>query len=147
MLLFVPWGGGGIISGYSQLIKEYNRAVQCYGVETLGAHSISLSLSHGKPTRLERITSLAQSIAVQSPTERTFNTILRNVEGVGLVSDFEAQVAQRKIFQETGELLELAASCSIAAVSEGVISDLKNKNVVILGCGGNSDEKEPSRSY
>lgn len=134
-------GGGGIISSFAEIIKAHSTSAKCYGVETEGAHSIRLSLLNGKPSRLSKITSVAQSIAVQSPTDFTFKKIVEKIDGVAMVSDYEAQQAQREIYSKVGQLIELAASCSVAAVAMQTIPNLQGRNIVILACGGNTDEK------
>lgn len=139
-------GGGGIISALSKTIKTYKREARCYGVETYGAHSVSLSLDAQKPYRIEEITSLAHSIAVQAPTDRTYRDIVRYVSGIAVVSDHDAQKVQKDIYHKYSELLELAASCSIAAVENGHIPDIKGKNLVILACGGNLEREDLSLS-
>ena len=53
--IFVPIGGGGVISGISTYIKEKSKNTKIVGVEPTGAASMSRSLKLGKVTPLDKV--------------------------------------------------------------------------------------------
>jgi threonine dehydratase len=103
---------------------------------------LAISLKNGKPFKLDEITSRAQSICVQSPTKKTFKYIKENISGIAVVSDHDARIAQKEIYEDMGEFVELASSCCIAALKNSCIPNIINKKIVVLACGENSSKAE-----
>ncbi|MHA1539065.1 MAG: pyridoxal-phosphate dependent enzyme [Alphaproteobacteria bacterium] len=130
-------GGGGLISGIATYAKSKNPGINVYGVETKGTDSMAQSLAKGERIELPEITSQAESIAVKEVTELTFNLVKEYVDGVYVVDDEEAFIAQKDILQQEKQLAEPAMSCCIAALEKGLVPDIKGKNVVVIMCGAN----------
>jgi len=130
-------GGGGIAKGFLGYLKSRLPDVRCYGVETYGAESMLTSFQHDKIMTLPAITSKASGIGVRAPVKSTFDFARQNLEGLVAVSDHASALAQRAILDGDKQLVELAASCCIAALQAGKIPDIKGKKVLVLLCGGN----------
>ena len=140
-------GGGSIITGMSRLVKKFNPNARIYGVETYGAHSMRLSMEAGHPVSLPEITSAATSLGIKKPSQKMFDGVRQFVDGLAVVSDHDAHKVQKDFWNENHEIIELAASCNIAALKNGLVPDVEGKNVVVLICGGNDFEESLEKTY
>lgn len=140
-------GGGGIISGMTKAVKHFNTAARVYGVETYGAHSMRLSMEAGFPTTINELTSAAKSLGIKTPPQKMFDFIRKNISGLAMVSDQDAQKARQGFWNERQEVIELAASCSLAALENGLIPDIEDKNVVVLICGGTDSRDNLDKEF
>jgi threonine dehydratase len=133
----VPVGGGGLISGVSAALKALKPSVQIIGVQAKGAASFGPSLKEGRPVALERMSTIADGIAANSPGELTLAHVQRYVDDVVDVSD-EA-IAQGLVFvaERMKLVLEPSGAAGIAAVLEDTVK--LTPPVVVLLSGGNVD--------
>jgi threonine dehydratase len=133
----VPMGGGGLISGIATAIKGAGHHARVVGVQALGAASYPPSLEAGHPVALERMTTIADGIACNSPGPLTFAHVRALVDDVVCVDD-EA-IARALVFtaERMKLVLEPAGAAGVAAVLEG-LGALTPPVVVVLS-GGNID--------
>lgn len=130
-------GGGGLMSGISQYVKSFNPKIKVYGVQTVGADSMSKSLEAGKVIGIPEITSIAISLGATKVTERTFNIVRSNVDKVVTVTDDEAIHELKDILENDKLLVEPASSCNVSALVFNKLPDIKGKKVAVVLCGGN----------
>jgi len=135
-------GGGGIAHGFLGYLKGKLPNLRCYGVETYGAESMLTSFQHNRVMTIPEITSKASAIGVRAPVDETFNFAKKNLNGLVAVSDHAAAVAQTTILNYDKQLVELAASCCVAALQAEKIPDIQGKKVLVLLCGGNTTVSE-----
>ena len=136
-MVVVSVGGGGLISGVASAIKAIKPAVRMIGVETEGADCMAQSLKAGHLVELPRFGSIAQSLGTKRSTDRPFEIVRELVERVEVVSD-EAALRDLLTLLNTEKLLvEPAASCTLSALTAGLVPDLRGKTVVPILCGGN----------
>ncbi len=130
-------GGGGLISGVASAFKQLRPEVRVIGVETLGADCMSQSLAAGQLVELPRFTSIAESLGTRRSSPLPFAIVQGAVERVVTVSD--ARAFEELLFTLNHEklLCEPAASCTLAALTSGLLPDLKGRHVVAVICGGN----------
>lgn len=133
----VSIGGGGLISGIAKYLKSKNPKIKIYGVETIGAHSMSLSLEAGEIVSLKKVDSIADSIGVATVCKQTFLATQMYVEEVVTVSDKEAIASLEKLVNYEKVFCEPAASCTLAAIEGPLKEKIKGKKTVLLLCGGN----------
>ena len=136
--IFVPIGGGGVISGISTYIKEKNKNTKIIGVEPTGAASMSHSLKLGKVTPLDKVDTFCDGVAVKTPGKITFSICQKNVESVIVVD--EGQVANTVIdlYQNEGIVAETSGALSVS-VLENIKNKIKGKTVICIISGGNND--------
>src|SRR5215208_1831056 len=67
----VPIGGGGLISGIAAALAAVRPDVRVVGVEAAGAPTMVASLEAGHCVRLERLHTMADGIALKSPSPLT----------------------------------------------------------------------------
>lgn len=131
-------GGGGLISGIVSAVKHLRPEVRVIGVETLGADCISQSLAQGKLVTLPRFTSVAESLGTRRSSDRPFAIIRAGAERVVTVSDARAVAELLFTLNREKLLVEPAASCTLAALTGGLIPELSGRRVVSVMCGGNT---------
>ncbi|NCB52237.1 MAG: threonine ammonia-lyase [Clostridia bacterium] len=134
----VPVGGGGLISGISACIKQVNPRVKVIGVQAQGADAAFRSFHEGKYVATERVSTIADGIAVKCPGKKTIETICKYVDDMVTVSDMEISAAILLLMERTKQIVEPAGAASLSAVLSGKI-DAKDKRTVCLLSGGNID--------
>jgi len=132
--VYVPIGGGGLISGIALAIKEQRPATRVYGVEPEHSNALSEALRHGGPVPLERVETIADGLAAKITEAVNFALVQRYVDDIILVSD-------REILEATWFLLEQAkilAEPSGAAGLAGLLANGRRKGpMVAVVSGGN----------
>lgn len=136
--IFVPVGGGGLISGVALAVKSINPKVKIIGVEPYLAASMSLSIEKGKISTLDRVNTIADGIAVKTPGKNTFEIIRKYVDDIVTVSDGEISQAILALLEKEKLVAEGAGAASLAAVLTNKLR-LNNKKIVTLISGGNID--------
>jgi threonine dehydratase len=130
-------GGGGLISGIISAVRARRPEVRVVGVETLGADCVSQSLVKGELVTLARFTSVAESLGTKRSSERPFAIIRAGAERVVSVPDERAVAELLYTLDHEKLLVEPAASCTLAALADGLVPDLAGRRVVSVMCGGN----------
>ena len=130
-------GGGGLISGIASAFKQLRPSVRVIGVETLGADCVSQSLERGELVTLPHFASVAESLGTRRSSARPFAIVRAGVERVVTVPD--ARAVEELLYTLNFEkiLAEPAATCTLAALTDGLIPDLAGRRVLSVMCGGN----------
>ena len=138
-------GGGGLIAGVTSAVMHQSPGTRIYGVETIGADSMTQSYKNGRITALPAITSIANTLGARTPGERAYEIVREYVSDVQAVSDAEAVAALLDILENEKLLVEPAMSCCLAALTSGKIPSKPNENVVVIVCGGNATLSDVDR--
>ncbi len=136
--IVIPVGGGGLIGGIATYLKEKGYRGKVIGVEAENAAAMKISLKAGKPVKLDSVTTIADGIAVKSPSKLTVNIAKRYVDQVVTVSDEDISTAMFTLLERGKIVAEPAGAASVAALIRGKIN-VKDKKVVALISGGNVD--------
>ena len=131
-MIFVPAGGGGLISGVAACAKQINPRIQIIGVQAEGAPAIANSFRTGERTPSDTVHTIADGIAVKTPGEKTFEYIKQYVDRVVTVSDDEIASAVLLLLERCKQVVETAAVLNNKV-------DVKGKKVVCVLSGGNID--------
>ena len=131
-------GGGGLIAGITSAFAAKSPTTRIYGVETVGADSMTQSFRSGRRMTLPAITSIANTLGARTPGARHFAIVQQYVRDVVAVSDTQAVAALLEILDNEKLLVEPAMSCSLAALLCGDISIEPGENIVVIVCGGNA---------
>lgn len=133
-------GGGGLISGIAYAAKTIKPNIKVYGVEAIGAPSMYASLANGYITKLHKVKTFADGIAVKEVGNITFDYSSKYVDDVVSVSDEEILEAIKVLMNKEKMIAEGAGACSLAAILNNRIPGIKkNDNVVCVISGGNID--------
>ena len=136
--VIVPIGGGGLISGSAYTIKSINPDVKVYGVQAAGAPSMYKSVKDGQIEELEKVSTIADGIAVKKPGDLTYDICSKYVDEIVTVTDDEISAAILALMEQQKLVTEGAGAVSVAAAMFGKI-DIAGKKVVCLLSGGNID--------
>ena len=137
-VVFVPIGGGGLISGVACAIKSINPNCKVYGVQALGAASMANSILHSRIERLHSVSTFADGIAVKEPGTNTFDLVNQYVDGVVTVTEDEIAAAILALIERQRIVAEGAGAVSVAAAMFNKVP-VKGKKTVCLVSGGNID--------
>jgi threonine dehydratase len=132
--VFVPVGGGGLISGVATAIKRVRPDVTIVGVEPAGAAKMSTSLAAGEPVTLEKTTSIADGLLTLRPGDLTFAHVKAFVDRVITVTDDQIASAVKWLFRTSRIVAEPSGAATTAAVlAQGAVSGA----TVAIVSGGN----------
>lgn len=132
--VYVPIGGGGLISGIAVAIKEQKPAVRIYGVEPEHSNAMWEALRHGGPVPLDEVVTVADGLAAKITEDLNYAIVSRYVEEVILVSD--RQILETTVFllEHAKVLAEPSAGTSLA----GLLANPKRRGpAVCVISGGN----------
>jgi threonine dehydratase len=137
--VIVGVGGGGLISGVAAAIKQINSHCAVYGVEPEGAASMSLSLAEGRPVTLDRVMTVADSLAPPMALPFAFSVIAHYVDDIVTVSDDDICAAMA-IYQEEAKLaVDPAGAAALAGAIGPLRERIVGKRIGIVVCGANID--------
>lgn len=136
--IIVPIGGGGLISGIAYTIKSINPRVKVYGVQAQGAPSMRNSVRDGEIEELDKVSTIADGIAVKKPGQLTYELCSKYVDEIATVSDDEISAAILALMEQHKLVTEGAGAVAVAAAMFGKF-DLEGKKTVCLLSGGNID--------
>ncbi len=114
--IFVPIGGGGLISGIAAYVKSVIPEVQVIGVEPVDSDAMKRSLKAGYPVSLENPGLFADGVAVRQVGKRTFDIVRSAVEEIVTVNNDEICAAIKDIFDDTRTIVEPAGALAVAGV-------------------------------
>ncbi len=135
-VILIPIGGGGLAAGVSTLAKLLNPSVKVIGVEPSGAASMKASLEAGHVVTLDRVTTIADGVAVKTPGEKVFPYVQANVDEIITIDDDELVDAFLDVMEKHKMIVENAGLLTIAALRH---LEAKGENVVSVLSGGNMD--------
>lgn len=136
--IFVPIGGGGLISGIAAYVKQVRPDVKIIGVEPEDADAMDRSLKAGKRVVLDHVGIFADGVAVRQVGEETFRLCREFVDEVVIVSNDEICAAIKDIFEDDRSILEPAGALAYAGLKRWVERKrLKNKDLIAIASGAN----------
>ncbi|HWI39609.1 MAG TPA: threonine ammonia-lyase, biosynthetic [Burkholderiales bacterium] len=138
--IFVPVGGGGLISGIAAYVKEVSPRTKIIGVEPVDADAMTRSLKAGRRVKLEHVGLFADGVAVKEVGEETFRLCRRLVDDMVLVDTDEMCAAIKDVFEDTRVVLEPAGALAVAGAKAWVARhDSRRKTLVAVTSGANTN--------
>ena len=136
--VFVPVGGGGLISGIAVYIKQLRPEVKIIGVEPEDADAMERSLKAGKRVLLDHVGIFADGVAVRQVGEETFKLCKQFVDDMIVVTNDEICAAIKDIFEDRRSILEPAGALAYAGLKRYAEQKrLKDKNYIAIASGAN----------
>ncbi len=136
--LFVPVGGGGLISGIISVFKERSPQTKIIGVEPEGAPSLQTSLAKGVNTSLDHIEKFVDGAAVKRMGDLNFEICKEGVDDVLVVPEGKICSTLLKLYNEKAIVVEPAGALSVAAL-DLYKAEILGKKVACIISGGNND--------
>jgi len=137
--LVVPVGGGGLCAGISSVFKQLQPDCKVYGVEPVGADSMTRSFAAGEPVKALPVTTAADSLGPPYSLPYSFALCRENVDKLCLVDDDNLFEAMAVLFREMKLAVEPAGAATTAALFGPLREELKGKRVGLIVCGANID--------
>ena len=138
-MIFVPVGGGGLISGIASAAKAIRPEVRIIGIQTEACPGAYRARVHGRPTRVDAGKSIADGIAVKQVGDLTFPIIQKKVDEIALVKEEEIAEAILMLLERKRILAEGAGAVPLAALLGDYVKIQKGRKVVLVISGGNVD--------
>lgn len=136
--IFVPVGGGGLISGIAVYVKYLYPKVKIIGVEPDDAASMHDALIANERIVLEQVGIFADGVAVKQVGEETFRIAQKYVDEVILVNSDEICAAIKDIFDDTRTVMEPAGALAVAGLKKYIKqSKIINHTFVAINSGAN----------
>ncbi len=137
--IFIPIGGGGLISGAINIFKQLSPKTKIIGIEPAGAPSMKESILKDKIIKLDKIDNFVDGAAVKKIGNIAFEFCKIYLDDL-LVID-EGEICQSILDLKSIEniIVEPAGAMSSAALRR-YKDKIVDKNVVCVICGGNNDE-------
>lgn len=139
-IIITAIGGGGLISGISYAAKTIKPSIKVYGVQSAGAPGMYASLASGYVTKLKKVKTFADGIAVKEVSNATLQYTNKYVDDVFTVKDIDILDAIKKLMNKEKIIVEGAGGAPVAAVLNDLIPNInKDTNIVCVLSGGNID--------
>ena len=136
-MVISPLGGGGLLSGTCIAAKGIKPTIKVFGGEPRGADDGYQSFASGVRVTEQTPATICDGLRT-TLSERTFNIIRANVDGIGVASEENVIKAMRMTWELLKIVIESSCSPPLGAILEGNI-DVKGKRVGIILTGGNVD--------
>jgi threonine dehydratase len=133
----IPVGGGGLIAGISNAVKQLRPDAEVIGVEPEGADSMHRSFASGKPQSIERVETIADSLGAPFAMPYSYGLTRQNVDRLTLVNDDALRKTMGFLFQSMKIAVEPACAATTAAILGPLRESLAGKRVVLVFCGSN----------
>jgi threonine dehydratase len=136
--LFLPIGGGGLSAGVSAYIRELSPLTKIIGVEPLGSPSMYESFKQNKVIKLDKINTFVDGAAVKRVGDLNYPICKKNLDDIILIDEGHVCSKIIEMYNEGGLIIEPAGVLSLCAL-DIMAEEIKNKNVVSIISGSNSD--------
>ena len=136
--VFVPVGGGGLISGIAAYVKRLRPGIKVIGVEPEDADAMYRSLKAGRRVKLAQVGLFADGVAVKEVGKETFRLCRELVDDVIRVDTDAICAAIKDVFEDTRVVLEPAGALAIAGVKVYAgRAGARGKTLVAVASGAN----------
>lgn len=136
--IFVPIGGGGLISGIASYVKAKRPAVRIIGVEPEDSAAMKESMAAGEPVTLDRVGIFADGVAVRRVGDETFRICNEMVDEIVTVDTDQICAAIRDVFEDTRSIVEPAGALAVAGAKTFIAQNaIEGSKFVVINCGAN----------
>jgi threonine dehydratase len=136
--IFVPIGGGGLISGIISYFKAVSPDTKIIGVEPEGAPAMANSIKNKKNITLEQIDKFVDGAAVKRVGELNYAISKDMIDDIIIVPEGKVCSTIIQLYNEEAIVVEPAGALSISAL-DFYKDKIKGKNVVCVVSGSNND--------
>lgn len=136
--VFVPIGGGGLISGIAAYLKSKRPQIRIIGVEPEDSAGMRESIAAGEPVTLQHVGIFADGVAVRRVGDETFRICRELIDEIVTVNTDEICAGIKDIFEDTRSIVEPAGALAVAGVKKYVDdNELQGQSFVVINCGAN----------
>lgn len=136
--VFVPIGGGGLISGIAAYIKEIRPEIEIIGVEPVDSDAMYRSIEADRRVTLPSVGIFADGVAVKQVGSRTFALCQRFVDKIIRVRTDELCGGIKAVYQSTRSIVEPAGGLAMTGVLKYIReTGCQGKTLVAINSGAN----------
>jgi threonine dehydratase len=136
--VFVPVGGGGLISGIAQFVKQLRPDIKVISVEPEDSNVLQASIQAGERIILPHVGIFADGVAVKQIGQVTFPICQRYVDDYITVTTDELCAAVKAVFEDTRSIVEGAGALGVAgAIKYAASHDMAGAEAVAICSGAN----------
>lgn len=136
--IFIPVGGGGMISGIGYYLKTLYPDVKIIGIEPFNANALYKSLHYNKLIELDHVDTFADGVAVKKVGIHNFKYCSKYVDEMILCSTDEICESIQLIYEEIRVIMEPAGALSLAGIVKYIKKyNVKNMNYISILSGAN----------
>ena len=137
--ILVPIGGGGLIGGVANAVRQLRPACRIYGVEPVGADTMHRSFAAGEPRAIDTVRTIADSLGAPFAMPYSFGLCRQYVDELVLVDDTQLRQAMGTLFERMKMAVEPACAATTATLLGPLREELRGRTVVLVFCGSNLD--------
>jgi threonine dehydratase len=137
-IIICPIGGGGLISGIGTAVKSKKPTCRIVGVQSKEMSAAYQSIKTGRLSKTEKGITIADGIAIKSPSEFTFSIMKSVLDDTVIVEEEVIAEAILLLLERCKSIAEGAGAVSLAALLNKEIAQ-KGEKVVVIMSGGNID--------
>jgi threonine dehydratase len=135
--IFVPVGGGGLISGIGGYLKALSLGIRIYGVEPVNSNFMLVSIRAKKIVEIDEKKTLADGVAGGiEPGSITFPLCQEYVDGYLTVTERLIKNSIALLYKKHRKVVEGAGALSLAGLMKAKDA-FRGKKVVLVVSGGN----------
>lgn len=137
--LFVPVGGGGLLSGVASYLADMAPRTAIVGVEPMGAASLQAALKNDGPIALESVDPFVDGAAVKRIGDLPYHIVEENLGRIHVIDVSEGAVCTEMLdlYQNEGIIAEPAGALSVTGLTDMNLAP--GSVVVCIISGGNND--------
>lgn len=136
--IFVPIGGGGLISGIAAYVKALRPEIKVIGVHTQDSDAMLRSVKAGRRITLNDVGLFSDGTAVKQVGSETFRLVRQYVDDFVTVDTDALCAAIKDVFQDTRHVVEPAGALAVAGAKRYAAEHkLKGKTLVAITSGAN----------
>jgi threonine dehydratase len=135
--VFVPIGGGGLISGISNVLKTLRPSVRIIGVQPSGCTPVIAGLAAGMPVDVP-VDTICDGVAVSFMFPEMYPLLRDLVDDIVTVSDDDVRHAIRHLALKNKIVAEGAGALAVAAATQ---RDERKRKIAIISGGSIDAEK------
>jgi len=135
--IFLPIGGGGLLSGVAAAVKQSKPSVRIIGVEPEGAPTMKTAIAAGEPVSLPKTGSIADGLLTIRAGTVTFAHARAFVDDFVTVPDEAIAEAVAWLARHARLVVEPSGAATTAAIMRGLGDTRDATHVVAVVSGGN----------
>lgn len=136
--IFVPIGGGGLISGIAAWVKAHRPDILVIGVEPEDSAAMTAARESKAPLTIDRVGIFADGVAVRRVGDETYRLVEKYVDDIITVDTDHICAAVQDIYEDTRSIVEPAGALAVAGIKRYVEThNLSDRTLVAINCGAN----------
>lgn len=136
--IFVPVGGGGLITGIASVIKTKRPQIKIIGVEPIDSAALTRSIHENAQVVLAEVGTFAEGVAVKKVGVESLRLAKDLVDDTILVSNDEMCAAIKDIYNENRSIAEPSGALALAGAKHYLRDkQLRSQNIIVIVSGAN----------